>query len=87
MRIDYRSGCFDGPFSTVETGVEFGHLEIGVGVRLQPGLVIGPFVQYDAGMFLASTTSGSCSSAGSDIPDKAVHGTVLWGLRAMYTVR
>ena len=87
MRIDYRSGCFDGPFSTVETGVEFGHLEIGVGVRLQPGLVIGPFVQYDAGMFLASTTSGSCSSTSSDIPDKAVHGTVLWGLRVSYTVR
>jgi hypothetical protein len=49
--------------------------------------VIGPFVQYDVGMFLASTTSGSCRSAGSDIPDKAVHGTVLWGLRVMYTVR
>jgi hypothetical protein len=87
MTINYRSGCLDGPFSTEDTGVEFGHLEIGIGARLQPGLVIGPFVQYAAGMFLASTISGSCRRGGSDIPDKAVHGSVLWGLRVTYTVR
>jgi hypothetical protein len=87
LTINYQSGCFDGPFSTVDTGVEFGHLEIGVGARLQPGLVIGPFVQYDAGMFIASTTSGSCRRIGNDIPDKAVHGSVLWGLRVTYIVR
>ena len=87
MRIDYRSGCFDGPFSTVEPAWNSVTSKSASACALQPGLVIGPFVQYDAGMFLASTTSGSCRSVGSDIPDKAVHGTVLWGLRVMYTVR
>jgi hypothetical protein len=86
MRLDYRSGCFGGPFSRVDTGVEFGHLEIGVGARVDTGLVIGPFVQYDAGMFLTSVASGSCSGGSGDIPDKAVHGTVIWGGRITYTV-
>lgn len=86
MRLDYRSGCMAGAFSRVDTGVEFGRIEVGVGARVDTGLVIGPFVQYDAGMFLTSVASGSCGRDSGDIPDKAVHGAVIWGARVAYTV-
>ena len=83
--MDYASGCMDGPFSQTDTGVEFGHLEIGVGARPDPRVVIGPFASYSFGMFLTSVTEGSCRATG--IPDKAIHGMANWGLRVMYTVR
>jgi hypothetical protein len=39
--------------------------------------------------FNTSRISGSCRGTApvDDIGDKAIHGMVVWGLRAMYTVR
>ena len=85
LSIDYESGCFDGPFSRVDTGFELAHVEAGAGMRINTGLVIGPFASYAAGLFRTSKTSGSCNGGG-DVPDKTVHGTLILGLRAMYMV-
>jgi hypothetical protein len=88
FQIDYASGCMDGPFSQTDTGFEFGHLEIGLGVRPDWGVVVGPFASYSFGMFRNSVFKGSCRGPpGDDIPNKAIHGMATGGLRVMYTVR
>src|SRR4030095_7942059 len=82
VRIDFTSGCMTPfPFSDTDTGLEFGHLEIGVGARPDPRLVIGAFSKYRFGMFLTSVTKGGCNSPFEDIPNKAIHGMATWGLR------
>ena len=85
LAIDYESGCFDGPFSRVDTGFELAHLEAGAGMRVNTGLVIGPFASAALGLFRTSRFSGSCNGGGA-IADKSVHGTLTFGVRGMYTL-
>jgi hypothetical protein len=85
LAIDYESGCWDGPFSRVDTGFEIAHLEAGAGLRVNSGLVVGPFASYALGLFRTSKTSGSCNGGGA-IPDKSAHGLLTLGLRGMYTL-
>jgi hypothetical protein len=85
LAVDYDSGCFDGPFSRVDTGFELAHLEAGAGMRVNDGLVIGPFASSALGLFRTSESSGSCNGGGA-IADKSVHGMLTLGVRGMYTV-
>lgn len=85
LSIDYESGCFDGPFSSIDSGFELAHVEAGAGMQVNTGLVIGPFASYSVGLFRTSKTTGSCNGGG-EIPDKTVNGLLTLGLRAMYTV-
>jgi hypothetical protein len=85
ITLDFQSGCFGGRFERTDSGFELGHVELGGGWRVEPRLVIGPFVSYAAGLYRTSTARGSGCNGGGDIPDKSVHGSLVAGLRASFT--
>ncbi len=84
--VRFDSGCFGGPTSRTDDGVELGHLEAGGGARLGNNLVVGPFASYAVGLFRTSTFTGSCQGHEPDL-DRSLHGNLTMGVRAMVMLR
>jgi hypothetical protein len=76
---------FPGPVSRSWRGVEIAHLEVGLGKRLHPGLVVGPFASCAVGQFRSAASSGNGRTQSEDITDKRLHGWLSFGVRAMFT--
>jgi hypothetical protein len=85
--IQYDEGGFGspGPFSNSWSGVEIAHVEAGLGKRLHPSLLVGPFASCAVGQFRSSASSGNGRTQSEDITDKRLHGWLSFGVRAMFT--
>jgi hypothetical protein len=85
--IQYDMGGFGspGPISNSWSGVEIAHVEAGLGKRLYPSLVVGPFASYAVGQFRSAASSGNGRTQSADITDKRLHGWLSFGVRAMFT--
>jgi hypothetical protein len=87
LRIRYDEGGFGlpGPISNSWSGVEIAHVEAGLGKRLHPRLVVGPFASYAVGQFRSAASSGNGRTQSADITDKRLHAWLILGVRAMFT--
>jgi hypothetical protein len=85
IQYDMGGFGFPGPISSSWSGVEIAHVEVGVGKRLRPRVVVGPFASYAVGQFWTAAGSGNGRTQSGDITDKRLHSWLTLGIRAMFT--
>jgi outer membrane protein W len=72
--------------STTASGFEFANLQAGADFKVVPKFVFGPFLSFSLGQYGSTSNSGAgaAQSPGGDIPNKALHEWLTFGVRGAF---
>jgi hypothetical protein len=72
--------------STGFHGFEFVNLQVGVDYRIRPRVSLGPFVSLSLARYDTVTGESGGNSGSADIPDKALHEWLQFGMKATFNL-
>lgn len=71
---------------TTVSGFQFLNLQLGGDYKAMPNLGIGPFVSLSLGEYSSASVTAGAQSVSADIPNKALHEWLTFGVRGAYDI-
>jgi hypothetical protein len=68
------------------SGWQFVNFQVGGDYHVTPSFGVGPFVALSLGQYSSASTSSGATSTSNDIPNKAMHEWLTFGLRGVYDI-
>lgn len=62
------------------------NFQVGGDYHVTPSFGVGPFVALSLGQYSSASTSSGATSTSNDIPNKAMHEWLTFGLRGVYDI-
>ena len=85
LALSVSNGGQNGSLTT--SGFEYLNVQLGGDIGVARDLAVGPFVSLSAGEYRSETMNGVTGTIAQDITDQSFHEWLLFGVRAVYSIR